>query len=94
MSFAMEADSLRVEGKLQEAKNPASAVAELNARPAEFERVPGMDVPMGTAGSGTAVMLPSDSENGAMHTGTEKVAEADRMLSVSPVWSMHGQQWG
>ncbi len=77
MSFAMAAESLRAEESLQEAKNPVSAEAELSARTAEFERVPGMDVQMGMARSGTAVMLPSDGGNGAIHTGMEKAAEGN-----------------
>ncbi len=89
MWSATEANSLRVEGKLQEAKNPTSAVAELNAGTAKFEQVHGTDMPMGTAGSGTAAPLPSDGENRTMHTGMEKVTECDWTLSVSPVLSMH-----
>ncbi len=45
---------------------------------------------MGTAGSRTAVMLPSDGENGVMHMGMEEVAEGDQSLIVSPVWSAYG----
>ncbi len=93
MSFAMEADSLRVEGKLQEAKNPASAVAEQSAGTAEVEQVQGMDMLMGMVGSIAAVPLLSDGENGMMHTGMEKAAESKQPLSVCPVLSMHGQ-WG
>ncbi len=78
---------------MQEAKNPAYAVAEPSTRTAEFEQVHGTDVPMGTARRGTAVLLLSDRENRTTHTGMEKVAESDQMLSVSPVWSID-QQWG
>ncbi len=91
MSSAMEADSLRVEGKLQEAKNPASAVAKPSAGTAEFEQVHGMDIPTGTARSRTAVPLPSYGGNGMMHTGMEKATESEWTLSVSPVLSTHSQ---
>ncbi len=86
----MEADSLQAEGKLQEAKNPASTVAELNAGTAKFEQMHQMDVPMGTARSRTAALLLSDGENGTMHMGMENATESDQMLSVGPVLSMHG----
>ncbi len=62
---------------MQEAKNPVSIVAELNARTAEFEQVRGTDMPMGTAGSRTAAPLPSNGGNGTMHTGMEKATESD-----------------
>ncbi len=48
-----------------------------------------MDVQTGMAGSGTAVMLPSNGESRAMHTGMEEVANSDQSLLVSPVWSMY-----
>ncbi len=66
-----------MEGQLQEAKKPASAVAELQARTAELKQVQKTDVPMGTAGSRTAAPLPSDRGNGMMHAGMEKVAEGE-----------------
>ncbi len=94
MSFAEAAELLRAEEKLQEAKKPTSAEAELSAGAAKFEQVPETDMQMGTARSITAVMLPSNGGNGAMHMGMEKAVEGDRTLSVSTVWSMHGQQWG
>ncbi len=90
----MAAESLRVEEGLQEAKNPISAEAKLGAGTAEFERVPGTDVQTGMARSRTAVTLPSDGENEAMHMGMEEVADGDQSLLVSPVWSMYGRHRG
>ncbi len=88
-SFSVAAESLRAEENLQEAKNPTSAGAELSAGTAIVDRELGTGVQTGMAGSGTGVMLPSDGENGAMHTEVEKVANNDQLLLVSPVWSVY-----
>ncbi len=93
-SFSVVAESLRVEDNLQEAKDPASAEAELSARTAENEKDPGMGVQMGIARSRTGVMLLSNGENGAMHTGPEEVANNDQSLLVSPVWPAYNRHCG
>ncbi len=93
-SFSAATESLRVEESLQEAKNPASAGAELSAGATEVEREPGTDVQMGTVGSRTGVMLPSDGENGVTHTEMEEVANNDQSQLVSPVWSAYDQHSG
>ncbi len=85
-SLSVAAESLRVEGNLQEAKDPASAEAELSARAAENEKELGTGVQMGMARSETEVMLPSGGENGVTHTGAEKVTNNDQSLLASPVW--------
>ncbi len=85
-SLSAANESLRAEGNLQEAKDPASAEAELSAGTAKNEKEPGMGVQTGLAGSKTEVMLPSGGENGAMHMGAEKVTNTDQSLLASPVW--------
>ncbi len=74
------------------AKKTASAVAEQRAGTGEIEQVQEKDMPMGMVGSRAAAPLPSDGENGMMHTGTEEATEGEGTLSVSPVLSARGQR--
>ncbi len=78
---------------MREAKKPMSAVAKPSAGTAEVVQMQAMGMQTGTAENGAAALLPSDGENGMVHTGMEKVTESDQMLSVSPVLLPHGQ-WG
>ncbi len=70
-SLSTAAESLRVEGNLHEAKHPASAETELSAGTAENGKEPETSMQMRTARSENEVTLPSDRENGVMHTGAE-----------------------
>ncbi len=80
----MADESLRAEGNLHTAKDPAPAATELSAGIAENEKEPETSMQAGMAGSGAGVMLPSNQENGAMHMRTEKVTNNNELLSVSP----------
>ncbi len=84
-SLSMADESLRAEVNLHMAKDPAPAATKLSAGIAKNEKEPETSVQAGMAGSGAEVMLPSNGENGATHTGTEKVPNNNELLSVSPV---------
>ncbi len=84
-SLSTAGESLRAEGNLHGAKDPTSAETELSAKTAKNGKEPETSVQMGMAGSETEVMLPSNGENGAMHTGVEKVTNNNQSLLASPV---------
>ncbi len=90
MSSGVDAASLGLELQSQEAIGPGSAVVKLNARTENVEHTPEADLSMGMAKKGTAATLPSDGENGVVHTDAEDAAEGDRMGSVSPLFDSGG----
>ncbi len=66
------------------AANSTEAEAELSAGTAAND--PGTSMQVDSVGSETDATLPNDGRNGAMHAGTNEVANGDESLLDSPVF--------